>query len=57
MTLTVKGGKSPRQNAAIRGRELIRKQQREKKAFEKLREEGNQPSLEIGPLLNNTRRS
>ncbi len=51
MTLTVKGGKSPRQNAAIRGRELIRKQHREEKAFERLREEGNQPSLKLGPLL------
>ncbi len=57
MSLTVKGGKSPRQNAAIRGRELIRRQNEERRGFERLREEGNKPSLKIGPLLNNIRRS
>lgn len=50
MTLTVKGGKSPRQNAAIRGRKLIREQHQEKKDFESLREQGNKPSLKLGPL-------
>lgn len=51
MSLTVKGGKSPRQNAAIRGRELIRQDRKRQKDFESLREQGNKPSLKIGPLL------
>lgn len=51
MSLTVKGGKSPRQNAAIRGRELIREQRQNKRDFESLREDGNKPSLKLGPLL------
>jgi len=50
MSLTVKGGSSPRQVAAIRGRELIRKERKRKKAFESLREEGNKPSLRLAPL-------
>lgn len=51
MTRTVEGGKSPRQNAAIRGRKLIREERQRNRAFESLREDGNKPSLRIGPLL------
>lgn len=51
MTRTVEGGKSPRQNAAIRGRKLIREEQQRKRDFENLREGGNKPSLKLGPFL------
>ncbi len=51
MSRTVKGGSSPHQVAAERGRVLIREERERKKAFELLREEGNKPSLKIGPLL------
>jgi len=50
MSRTVKGGKSPRQVARRRGRELDRQQQERKRQFEQLREEGNKPSLKLGPL-------
>lgn len=54
MTLTVKGGKSPRQNAAIRGRELIRQERQDKRDFKSLQDDGNKPKslkLKLGPLL------
>lgn len=57
MTRTVEGGKSPRQNAAIRGRKLIQEELQRKKDFESLREGGNKPSLNIGPLLLKAKRT
>lgn len=53
MALTVKGGESPRQNAAIRGRELIRKERQEKRDFKALQDGGNnpKPKVKLGPLL------
>jgi len=57
MSTTIKGGSSPRQVAAARGRKLIREQGERKREFELLREEGNKPSLKLGPLLNNTKRT
>ncbi len=55
MTLTVKGGKSPHQNAAIRGRELIRQDRERKKGFESLRDGGNNPPPKLGPFLKTKR--
>lgn len=51
MSLTVKGGKSPRQVAAIRGRELIRQELQRKREFKALQDGGNKPKVKLGPLL------
>lgn len=53
MSRTVKGGESPRQNAAIRGRELIREEQQRKRDFKSLQDGGNnpKPKVKLGPLL------
>lgn len=50
MSLTVKGGNSFRNVAAMRGRELIRQRDELEKTLRRLREKKN-PSLKIGPLL------
>lgn len=54
MSLTVKGGKSPRQNAAIRGRDLIREELQRQRDFKALQRGGNNPKApktRLGPLL------
>lgn len=54
MSRTVEGGKSPRQNAAIRGRKLIREELQRKREFKSLQDGGNNPKtprFKLGPLL------